>query len=147
VDWDGNVEGVALYSRFMEAEEAAANALAYRELIAEREPVEQIEVRVKLVARSHVPELKEIVPYRSALAMFEYEVLEVLAGELGDERIRVAHWAILNGGRQSTVKHEVGEEDRLLLEPFDRNPQVENTYQSDTLDIQPNLPIYLDVDP
>ncbi len=147
VDWDGNIEGVALYSRFMEAEEAAANALAYRELIAEREPVEQIEVRVKLVARSHVPELKEIVPYRSALAMFEYQVLEVLAGELGDERIRVAHWAVLNGGRQSTVKHEVGEEDRLLLEPFDRNPQVENTYLSDTLDIQPSLPVYLDVDP
>ena len=59
-------------------------------------------------------DFKEIVPYRSALAMFEYEVLEVLAGELGDERIRIARWAILNGGRQSAVKHEMGEEDRLL---------------------------------
>jgi hypothetical protein len=146
-DWDGTIEGVALHNRFMGAGEAAANARAYLELIAEREPLEQIELRGKLVGRSHVPTLKEIVPYREALVMYEYEVLEVLGGELGDETVRVAHWAILDGRLQSAVEHEVGEENRLTLEPFDDNPQVENTFLSDTLELRLDLPIYLDVDP
>jgi hypothetical protein len=145
--WDGTIEGVAIYSRFMEAAEAAANARAYLELIEEREPVEQIQLRGRLTARSHVPTLKEIVPYREALVVYEYQVLEVLGGELGDETVRVAHWAILDGELQSIVKREVGREDRLLLEPLDRNPQVENTYRSDSLEILLDAPLYLDVDP
>jgi len=146
-DWDGSIEGVALYSRFMGAKEAAANARAYLQLIAEREPVERVEVRGKLVGRSHVPTLKEIVPYREALVMYEYEVLEVLSGELGDQTIRVAHWGLLAGRSQSTMEHEVGEEDRLMLEPFEENPQVANSYLSDTLPLRLELPVYLDVDP
>jgi hypothetical protein len=146
-EWDGTIEGVALYSRFMEAGEAAANARAYLELIAEREPVEQIQLRGKLVERSHVPTLKEIVPYREALVMYEYEVLEVLGGELGDETVRVAHWAILDGELEPIAEREAGEEDRLVLEPLDRNPQVENSYLSDTMELRLELPVYLDVDP
>ena len=146
-EWDGTIEGAALYSRFMEAGEAAANARAYLDLIAEREPVERIELRGKLVGRSHLPTLKEIVPYREALVMYEYEVLEVLAGELGDETVRVAHWAILDGRLQPIVEREVGEKDRLALEPLDRNPQVESTYLSDTLELRLDVPVYLDVDP
>jgi hypothetical protein len=146
-DWDGTIEGVALYSRFMEAGEAAANARAYLDLIAEREPVERIELRGKLVGRSHVPTLKEIVPYREALVMYEYEVLDVLGGELGDETVRVAHWAIFDGRPQPIVEREVGEKNRLALEPFDRNPQGENTYLSDTLELRLDVPVYLDVDP
>jgi hypothetical protein len=131
----------------MEAGEAAANARAYLELMAEREPVEQIELRAKLLARSHVPTLDEIVPYREALVMYEYRVLEVVGGELGDETVRVAHWAMLSGRQLPIVEQDVGEEDRLTLEPFDRNPQVENTYLSDTLELRLDLPVYLDVDP
>jgi hypothetical protein len=146
-NWDGTIEGVAIYTRFMEAAEAADNALAYLELIGEREPLEQLELRAKLVARSHVPTLKEIVPYREALVMYEYEVLEVLAGELGDQTVRVAHWAILGSHRQSAAERELGEEDRLTLEPFDRNPQVAETYLSDTLALAPDVPVFLDLDP
>jgi hypothetical protein len=131
----------------MGAGEAAANARAYLDLIAEREPVERIELRGKLVGRSHVPTLKEIVPYREALVMYEYEVLDVLGGELGDETVRVAHWAIFDGRLQPIVEHEVGEKNRLALEPLDRNPQGENTYLSDTLELRLDLPVYLDVDP
>jgi hypothetical protein len=146
-DWEGTIEGVALYNRFMGAREAAANARAYLQLISERDPVERIEVRAKQVGRSHVPTLKEIVPYQEALVMFEYEVVEVLAGELGDQTIRVAHWGLLRGRRQSTVEREEGEEDRLVLEPFEDNPQVANSYLSDTLPLRLELPVYLDVDP
>ncbi len=146
-NWDGAIEGVAIYSRFMEPAEASANARAYLELIAEREPVERIEIRGKLVGRSHVPTLEEIVPYREALVMHEYEVLEVLAGQLGDETVRVAHWAILGGRLQSSAERERGEEDRIALESFDRNPQVENIYLSDTLEIDLDVPVFLDVEP
>jgi hypothetical protein len=109
--------------------------------------VERIELRGKLVGRSHVPTLKEIVPYREALVMYEYEVLDVLGGELGDETVRVAHWAIFDGRPQPIVEREVGEKNRLALEPFDRNPQGENTYLSDTLELRLDVPVYLDVDP
>jgi hypothetical protein len=146
-EWDGTIEGVALYSRFMEAGEAAANARAYLGLIAEREPVERIELRGELVGRSHVPTLKEIVPYREALVMYEYEVLEVLGGELGDEIVRVAQWAILDGSPQSILERKAGENDRLALEPLGLNPQVQNIYLSDTLELRLDLPVYLDVDP
>jgi hypothetical protein len=146
-NWDGTIEGVALYGRFMEAAEAGANARAYLELLAEREPLERVELRAKLVERSHVPTLKEIVPYREALVMYEYRVLEVLAGELGDETVRVAQWAILGGRLEPAAEREVGEEDRLTLEPFDRNPQVANTYLSDTLELALDVPVFLDVDP
>jgi hypothetical protein len=146
-DWDGTIEGVAIYSRFMGPAEASANARAYLGLIAERDPVEEIEILGKLVGRSHLPTLDEIVPYREALVMYEYEVLEVLAGELGDETLRVAHWAILGGRLQSAAEREVGEEDRLTLEPFDRNPQIENTYLSDTLELRLDVPVFFDVDP
>jgi hypothetical protein len=71
----------------------------------------------------------------------------VLGGELGDETVRVAHWAILDGELRSIVEREVGEEDRLVLEPLDRNPQVENSYLSDTMELRLELPVYLDVDP
>jgi hypothetical protein len=146
-NWDGTIEGVAIYSRFMGPAEASANARAYLDLIAEREPVERIEIRGKLVGRSHVPTVGEIVPYREALVMYEYEVLEVLDGELGDEILRVAHWAILGGRLQSAAEREVGDEDRLALEPFDRNPQIENTYLSDTLELRLDVPVFFDVDP
>jgi hypothetical protein len=145
--WDGAIEGVAVYSRFMEAKEATANARAYLKSMAEREPVEQIELRAKLAARSHVPTLKEIVPYREALVMYEYEVLEVVGGELGEETVRVAHWAMLSARHLPIVEFEVGEEVRLTLEPLVRNPQVDNTYLSDTLELRLDLPVYLDVDP
>ncbi len=145
--WDGTIQGVAIYARFMEAAEAAANARAYLELIADREPLEEVRLRGRLVARSHVPTLKEIVPYREALVIYEYEVLEVLGGELGEEIVRVAHWAILDGERQSIVERKVGEEDRLALEPLDSNPQVENTYRSDSLELRLDIPVFLDVAP
>jgi hypothetical protein len=131
----------------MEAAEAAANARAYLELIAEREPLEEVRLRGRLVARSHVPTLKEIVPYREALVIYEYEVLEVLGGELGEETVRVAHWAILDGERQSIVERKVGEEDRLALESLDSNPQVENSYRSDSLELRLDIPVFLDVAP
>jgi hypothetical protein len=145
--WNGAIEGVALYSRFMEAGEAAANASAYLDLVAKREPVERIELRGKLVGRSHAPTLKEIVPYQEALVMYEYQVLEVLGGELGDEIVRVAHWGILGGSPQPILEREEGDEHRLALEPLERNPQVENTYLSDTLELRLDLPAYLAVDP
>jgi hypothetical protein len=78
--------------------------------------------------------------------MYEYQVLEVLGGELGDETIRVAHWGILGGSLLPILEREEGNEDRLALEPLERNPQVENTYLSDTLELRLDLPVYFAVD-
>ena len=54
---------------------------------------------------------------------------------------------MLSGRQLPIVEYDVGEEVRLTLEPFDRNPQVENIYLSDTLELGLDLPVYLDVDP
>ena len=71
----------------------------------------------------------------------------MLGGELGEDTVRVVHWAILDGRLQPTAEREVGEEGRLALESFARNPQVENTYLSDTLELDLDVPVFLDVDP
>jgi hypothetical protein len=146
-DWRGKLEGLAFYSRSMDAEEASANAQAYLERIAERESVPRVRVRARLVHRSDLPTLEQIVPYREALVLYEYEVIEVIEGELGAERLRVAHWAILDGNTQGVGSRRPGSTHELMVEPLDRNQQVASLYLSDTLDLDAEAALFLDVSP
>ena len=77
-------------------EEVQAEAAAYRNIIATRKPVEQLEVEGKLLWASKIPTVKEIQPYTQGLAVFEYEVEKVLSGKYASKTVRVAHWVILD---------------------------------------------------
>ncbi|MFQ5526363.1 MAG: LamG-like jellyroll fold domain-containing protein [Thermoanaerobaculia bacterium] len=131
--WAGSLEGVAIYSRMVEAPEARENYLRYREMIEARPEVDRFEVDGALVARSETPSLEEISPYREALAVFEYEVEGNSEGRSAGDRLRVAHWVILNGEVLEVGRAETGADLRLTLEPFAANPQLEGAYLADTL--------------
>ncbi|HYN19462.1 MAG TPA: LamG-like jellyroll fold domain-containing protein [Thermoanaerobaculia bacterium] len=129
--WSGWLEGVAIYGRALGAEEASENVRLYREKAVSRSPVPQERIRARLVARSRIPILQEISPYREALAVYEYQA--------GGKTIRVAHWVILDGERQPAAGWPEGEVRGLLLEPFAANPQLESVFLSDTLPPAPGV--------
>jgi alginate O-acetyltransferase complex protein AlgJ len=145
--WSGELSGVALYGRALEEAEARENAGRYRRFLAGRERgVERLTVRARLLARSAIPTLAEISPYRQALAVYEYRVLAVVAGRSPGERLRVAHWVLLDGERQPIAGAAPGQELRLVLEPFAANPQLTGHFLADTLPPAPGLPLYYAVE-
>lgn len=142
--WRGTLEGIALYDRRLDADEVAANARAYLADVASRAPVASVDVRVRRVAASQAPTVEEILPYRNALVLDEYEVLEVLDGDLGEPRIRVAHWALLNGEARPRAAAKPGEVLDLHLEPFSDHPEVQNLYLADDLPPDADVPLFLE---
>jgi hypothetical protein len=123
--WSGFLEGIAFYGRAFSPEEARESARRYLEKVERRPEVPVRRLRGRLVARSRTPTLQDISPYREALAVYEYQV--------DQERVRVAHWVILDGRTLPVTRRREGETVDLALAPFDRNPQLESIFLSDTL--------------
>jgi hypothetical protein len=84
------------------------------------------------------------VPYREALVVNEYEVPATRREKVGAERVRVAHWAVLDGRAQPVPSAPAAGPLWLELEPWERHPRLESTYVSDTLDVDPEIPLYVD---
>jgi hypothetical protein len=145
--WRGTLEGIALYDRPLDAEEVADNARAYLDEVEGRTEVNTLDVRVRRSAASALPTLEEILPYRDALVVHEYEVLEVLDGDLGEPRIRVAHRALLNGETARAGPDAVGEVLELRLERLEDHPEVQDVYRADDLPVDLDPPVFLDVGP
>jgi hypothetical protein len=104
-------------------------------------------MRGHLVASSAVPTPGQIAPYREALVVNEYEVPDRRRKKIGADRVRVAHWAVLDG-RVQPVPSPAEEVSVLLqLEPWERHPRLESTYLADTLGVNPEIPLYVDVGP
>jgi hypothetical protein len=144
-DFAGTIEGVALYDRALEDEEAAAKAHAYLALVADRPPIERLRAKGRLVATSAAPTPDQIAPYREALVLYEYAVQKKKRGKLGGERIRVAHWAVLDGAVQPLPEPGADARVPLVLERWEHHPRLESAYLADTLDPDPDVPLYLDV--
>ncbi len=98
------------------------------------------------MARSKTPVLKEIQPYREALVIYEYAVTKLLSGKPPiPQRIRVAHWALLDGAGTGVEKRTDQASAHLVLDPFDANRQLQSTHQSDTLPEDFDMPLFYDV--
>jgi len=131
--WSGRVEGVAVYARAMSPATVAQHAAAYAAIRAARPVIPQAAARARLVAKSVFPTLKQIAPYRQALVVYEYEVIEWLRGR-GEGRIAVAHWAILDAEAQADVRDApIGSQRLLVIEPIDRNAQLRAAPRFDSL--------------
>jgi hypothetical protein len=145
--WPGALEGIAVFKRALGADEVKQDAQVYLKKVQARPAVPIIQVRGKLLAKSPVPEYKQIQPYYQALAVYEYEVEKVLAGTCNEKKIRVAHWVMMEKKPlPAMADRPVGESYDLVLEPFAANLQLESQWLSNTLDpIEP--PPYLDVAP
>jgi hypothetical protein len=134
-NWNGTLEGVAIYSRALSAGEVAEQWQATKARLATREKVKAVRVRAKVVAVGKTPTLKDIAPYRSALIACEVEVVKNLSGgkPKAGSRIRVVDWAILNGKAQPAGRLRKGQELTLTLEPFAGQEQLESVYLADDL--------------
>jgi hypothetical protein len=146
-DWAGVLEGVAIYDRVLESEEVEEDHLRYRAKLDRRAEIPRRVVEARLRSRSKIPTLAEISPYREALVVFEYEVEASPGGEHPPGRIRIAHWAILDGKTLPVTRAAEGQFLRLAVEPFDANPQLESLYLADTLTDAGGLPLFFAVDP
>jgi hypothetical protein len=142
-DWAGTLSHIALYARALPAEEA----LAQSGYMPPRAEVASSKVRVKLLARSDLPTLKQILPYRGALINCEVEVLETLSGAPLVGKLRIAQWSLLDGAQLPLAPAKPAEETVLILEPFEANPQLESILLSDTLAPDWEVPQYYDVYP
>ena len=139
--WQGTVEGVTIYNRALPPDEIRENASHYRRVLANRQEVPQWTLAVEKTACSKVPSLQEIAPYREALAVCEYRVIEVLDGTYDHPLVRVAQWAIQDGERVPSLAANNARVDQLLVERFQDNPQLDSLFLSETLPPRPSLPL------
>ncbi|MEX0887256.1 MAG: LamG-like jellyroll fold domain-containing protein [Phycisphaeraceae bacterium] len=143
--WAGRLEGVAILTRAVDAEEAARRHRLYRDRLDAREPAERYVVEAKRVEVSGVPAPDDIAPYRRGLVTHTYETQTVHEGTFEHERFQVAHWAIMDG-RPLDRDFTVGETVKLTLERFDDHPQLMGerlTSDSDEFDLE----LFFDVGP
>ncbi len=132
-NWSGALEGVAIFSRTLSADEVRREYEAYQRIRARRAAVPQLAVDAELISLSKIPTLKEILPYREALMVGEYRVTKVVDGKLEAATVRVVHWALLDGAARTPTTRKPGWSGRLNLEAFEANPQLKSLFLSDTL--------------
>ena len=104
-----------------------------------------IRLKVKLLAKSKIPTLSDIAPYREALVFYEYSVKKRLEGEFKGKKLRVAHWAIYDNQSQKIGAAKVGSSHTLDLYPYQQFGEFESLYTSDTLALDAEIPLYHDV--
>ncbi|RKU22003.1 hypothetical protein C6499_20430 [Candidatus Poribacteria bacterium] len=105
-----------------------------------------IRLKVKLLAKSKIPTLSDIAPYREALVFYEYSVRKRIEGEFkGNQKLRVAHWAIYDNQPQAIAKAKVGSSHTLHLYPYQQFNELKSLYTSDTLALDADIPLYHDV--
>ena len=144
--WRGRLEGVVIYNRAIGAKEAAEDHAQYARKLKARKPVPQIEVKVKLAARSDVPDAAAIAPYRSAMVVCEYVVAGVLKGKYPDKKIRVARWALVERRRTPVASAPIGSVCTLVLEKYTDHPELAGQLLRDTLEENFDLTLYVEPD-
>lgn len=143
--WDGELEAVAIFNRFVGPDEAARRGELARSRLAGRPPAEVLRVRARLVEKTPTPDLAAIAPYRRALGLFVYELEPNTALIDGSERIQVYHWLILDGTTVSPTT-EIGGWADLVLERSETRPELESERRIVATDAF-DLPEFLDVAP
>jgi len=140
--WQGSIEGIAVYRRALAQDEIARNRVAYDSMIAGIKEVKTIRIHAVLSARSLIPELGEIRPYRDALVVCEYDTNPEHSNEA--TRIYVAQWGIIDGVRTPLADLASGSVCDLELEDIVDHPELESAWLADTLTHLPSAPIFVE---
>jgi len=98
--------------------ESIDSALLQQTMSANAEPLQRLQVEVRCLETSQVPQPRSILPYRRALVVNRYLVSEVLQGELKEKQILIAHWGILDGAIQASARIRRGQRFTLQLEDY-----------------------------
>ena len=142
-DWQGLLEGIAIYSRNMpDREVMIRSGLAHRR-IDDRVAPKQVVVEARLDELSPTPTPKAIAPYTRCLASGLYTVTKVIEGADPGKEITVDHWVILDSTVLDT-KRNVGQTYRLTLERLADHPQIKSERRVSDLSVFDDLPEYIE---
>ena len=82
-------------------------------------------VNVRLTRPGSIPTPKAILPYRNALVVNEYEILEVVQGTYAARGIHIAQWAIRDGRVLAGARKIAGAAFTLTVERYDAHAELE----------------------
>jgi hypothetical protein len=101
-------------------------------------------VNVRLVRPGPIPNPQAILPYRHALVVNEYEVLDVVTGTYAQQMMHVAQWAIRDSAVVAGAQKSAGAAFTLTVDRYDAHAELEGERLiSDA--VPSNLPLYYDV--
>ncbi|HXE80396.1 MAG TPA: hypothetical protein VNK41_06575 [Vicinamibacterales bacterium] len=100
-------------------------------------------VNLQLTRPGPVPDPEAILPYRHALVVNEYKVVEVIKGEYKGKTMQVAQWAIRDGKVLPEARRTAGAGATLLVERYDAHPELEG--ERLIAGRESRLPLYYDV--
>ena len=72
-----------------------------------------------------IPTPEAILPYRSALVVNEYDVVQVIEGVYSERTIQIAQWAIRDGRLLPEARKLAGAAFTLAVERYDAHPELE----------------------
>ena len=82
-------------------------------------------LNVRLAQPGPIPTPQSILPYRNALVVNEYEVVEVLEGAYGDRSIQIAQWIIRDSRELPDARRMAGAAYTLAVDRYDAHPELE----------------------
>jgi hypothetical protein len=103
-------------------------------------------LNVRLAAPGPIPNPQTILPYRSAMVVNVYEVMDVVQGAYSEKEIRIAQWAIRDSRVLPDARRTRGAAFTLRVDRFDAHPELEGERVISTSE-QSKLPLYYDVTP
>jgi Concanavalin A-like lectin/glucanases superfamily len=125
--WEGFLDSVAIYNRFVDSDEAAKKFTLASARIAARPKIDRKVVKAEMLEKAESPPPQSIAPYRRALVINRYKVKEAKDSHLVDETVQVAEWALLDAKIPSTyAQAKPTQVLELELEPYEAHPQLES---------------------
>jgi hypothetical protein len=82
-------------------------------------------VNARFLRGAAVPDPETILPYRHALIVNEYEIMDVIDGAYTEKAIRVAQWGIRNGKVLPSAARLGGAASTLVVERYDAHGELE----------------------
>jgi len=100
-----------------------------------------ITVKAKLVFKSRLVQLRQLLPYQELLVAFVYDVKGVLSGEYAEKQILVMHPAYVALQRQPLAKYRIGKNYKLRLQQLEGTPweTAKSRDDSGLIDLQPYI--------
>jgi hypothetical protein len=101
-------------------------------------------VNARLTRTVAIPDPTTILPYRNALIVNEYEIMDLVQGQYAAKQIRIAQWAIRNSRIIPEAKKIPGAAFTLVVERYDAHGELEGERLISTSESS-SLPLYYDV--
>jgi hypothetical protein len=106
-------------------------------------PPDRVVVEARVLGAGAVPTPESIAPYRHALVVSRYQVVNVVEGQ-PDTELAVAQWAIRDARVLPNATKRVGDIHRLTLERYEAHPELEGERLIQGGDVA-NLPLYYEI--